>query len=89
MGYLKYSINGRIQVLTSGAVHENIIKFTAEGWFNINVIRVDVTNPYVKLNAIINNESMQKLTSVPSLAISAKAVGAVNAGFLTGQRLQD
>ncbi|HHV97109.1 MAG TPA: phosphodiester glycosidase family protein [Clostridiaceae bacterium] len=70
-----------LQILTSGATYENIVKFTTEGWFNINVIRVDLTNPYVKLDAIVNNESIQKLTSVPDLAKSANAVGAVNAGF--------
>lgn len=75
------------QILTSGAIHENIVKFTSEGWFNINVIRVDAANPYVKLDAITNNESIQKLTSVPSLASATRAVGAVNAGFFNWSKI--
>ena len=75
------------QTLTSGAIHKSITKFTTEGWLNINVLQVDITNPYVKLNSIINNESIQKLTSVPSLALSAKAVGAINAGFFNWSKI--
>lgn len=67
--------------LTSGAEYENIIWFTTQGWLNINVIRVDMTNPYVKLDATANTESIQKLTTVPSLAASKNAVGAINGSF--------
>ena len=67
--------------LTSGAVYENIRRFTTEGWLNINVIRVDTTNPNVKLDALTNGESMQKLMSVPSLTKSRNAAGAINGSF--------
>ena len=45
--------------LTSGATYENIRRFTTEGWLNINVIRIDMTNPYIKLDAMANIESIQ------------------------------
>jgi exopolysaccharide biosynthesis protein len=73
--------------LTSGATYENIRRFTTEGWLNINVIRIDMTNPYIKLDAMANIESIQKLTSVPSLALSKNAVGAINGGFFNWSKI--
>lgn len=73
--------------LTSGATYENIRRFTTEGWLNINVIRIDMTNPYIKLDAMANIESIQKLTSVPDLAKSKNAVGAINGGFFNWSKI--
>ncbi len=69
------------QIITSGVIHENIVRLTDSGWLNINVLRVDLSNPYVYIDTLINKESVNKLTTVKSLASDYGAVAAINAGF--------
>lgn len=73
--------------LSSGAVYKNIKRFTVEGWFNINVIEVDLTDPYIKIDTITDTESIQALASVPSLAAGKNAIGAVNGGFFNWSKI--
>jgi len=69
------------QTITSGATLENIARFTDDGWLNINVLRVDLSNPYIKVDTMSNTDSMKSLTSAKALAESRGAVAAINAGF--------
>jgi exopolysaccharide biosynthesis protein len=69
------------QAITSGAILENIIRFTNDGWLNINVLKVDLANEYIKLDTITDSSSIKKLVSTPNLAKSRGAVAAVNASF--------
>jgi exopolysaccharide biosynthesis protein len=69
------------QNITAGVTLENITRFTVDGWFNINVLRVDLSNPYVKVDSISDKESIQKLVTTKNLAISRNAVAAINASF--------
>ncbi|NLC69050.1 MAG: phosphodiester glycosidase family protein [Clostridiaceae bacterium] len=73
--------------ITAGATYENIKRFTSEGWLNINVIRVDTGNPYIKLDSLVNPESIQVLTSVPDLARFKNAAGAINGSFFNWSRI--
>jgi exopolysaccharide biosynthesis protein len=70
-----------IQTITSGATLENIVRFTRDGWLNINVVRVDLFNPNINVDTISNAESVVKLTSTKNLAASRGAVAAINSGF--------
>lgn len=69
------------EVITSGVTHEKILRFTDNGWLTINVLRVDLNNENIRVDTLINNESVQKLTNVKTLAESSGAVAAINAGF--------
>lgn len=69
------------ETITSGVTLENIVKFTEEGWQNINVLRIDLSNPSIKLDTVSDPDSLNKLSSVKNLAKSQNAVAAVNASF--------
>ncbi len=67
--------------ITSGAVLEKITRFTTEGWLSINVLRVDLSNPNIKVDTMSNKDSIKNLTNAKTLAQSKGAVAAINAGF--------
>jgi exopolysaccharide biosynthesis protein len=71
------------QTVTQGVTLENIVRFTTNGWLNINVLRVDLSNPYIKVDTLTNPESIGKLASTKSLAELKGAVAAVNGSFFT------
>ncbi|HHV28817.1 phosphodiester glycosidase family protein [Acetivibrio mesophilus] len=69
------------ETVTSGVTLETITRFTDDGWQKINVLRVNLDNPNVKVDTLINSESVKNLTNVKNLAQSSGAVAAINAGF--------
>ena len=69
------------ETITSGATLEKITRFTSDGWLNINVLMVDLSNPYIKVDTMSNSDSIKNLTTVKSLAQSRGAVAAINGGF--------
>ncbi|MDP4093271.1 MAG: phosphodiester glycosidase family protein [Bacillota bacterium] len=69
------------EAITSGVTHESINRFTDNGWVNINVLRVDLSNPYIKLDTMTSPNSIKALSSVKSMAQNNGAVAAVNGGF--------
>lgn len=71
--------------LTSGVIYEKISRFTQEGWLYINVLKVDLENPNVKINTISNKESITKLVNLKDLAKSNGAIAAINASFFNWQ----
>lgn len=64
-----------------GVVHENIKRFTTAGWWNINLLRVDLSNPYVEVKGLYNNESVGKRTRTSQLVEQNHAIGGINADF--------
>lgn len=71
----------KTQILTSGATLETKVRFTDYGWQTINIVRVDLTNPNIAVDTLINQESNINLTTVKNLAQSSGAIAAVNANF--------
>lgn len=71
------------QTITKGVTHENIIKFTTNGWYNINIMTVDLSNQYVHIDTLTNTESIGRLATTKKLAAQRNAVAAVNASFFT------
>lgn len=69
------------ETVTSGVTLETITRFTDGGWQKINVLRVNLDNPNVKVDTLTSSESIKKLSNVKNLAQSAGAVAAVNASF--------
>lgn len=71
------------ETVTSGVTLETLTRFTDEGWQKINVLRVNLDNPNVKVDTLINSESIKTLTNVKTLAQTGGAVAAVNASFFS------
>ncbi|MGI6776816.1 MAG: phosphodiester glycosidase family protein [Acetivibrionales bacterium] len=69
------------QIISSGAILENIVKFTDKGWLNINILRVDLSNRYIEVDSLSNTSSLQKLTTVKNLLHNRNAIAGVNASF--------
>lgn len=69
------------QTVTDGVTLENISRFTTGGWLNINVLRVDMSNPYVKIDTLSNDSITDDLVSIAALAEKEGAVAAVNSSF--------
>ena len=71
------------QTITQGVTLENIVRFTTNGWYNINIMRIDLSNEYIKVDTLTNPDSIGKLTSTKALAENKGAIGAINASFFT------
>lgn len=69
------------QRITSGAVLEHITRFTTDGWLNIRVLKVELSDPNIKVDNISSPESLNKLGTTRSLAQSRGAVAAINGSF--------
>ncbi|HEY9061015.1 MAG TPA: phosphodiester glycosidase family protein [Pseudobacteroides sp.] len=67
--------------ITSGATLEKITKFTADGWQTINVLRIDLGNPNIKIDSLTNTDSIMKLAPLKTLAETRGAVAAINSSF--------
>lgn len=71
------------QTITQGVTLENIVRFTKEGWYNIHVLKVDLSNQYISVDTLTNTESVGKTATTKKLATQRNAVAAVNASFYT------
>lgn len=69
------------ETVTSGATLEKITRFTNDGWLNINVVRVDLSNPYIKVDTLSDPGPIKYLNNTKVLAEAWDAVAAVNGGF--------
>ena len=71
------------QTITQGVSLENIVRFTTNGWYNINIMRIDLSNQYINVDTLTNPDSIDKLTSTKTLASQKGAIAAINASFFT------
>lgn len=71
----------KAQHLSSGVQHENILKFTTSGWWNINVISVDLKDEYTELKGLINPNGIPSRDKVTTLVNKHNAVAAVNGDY--------
>jgi exopolysaccharide biosynthesis protein len=67
--------------ITSGATLEKITRFTVNGWQSINVLTVDLSNPFIKVDTLYDSSSIKKYSTTQALAKSSGAVAAINASF--------
>src|SRR5690606_28364464 len=59
----------------------NIKKFTSKGWWNINAVRVDLTDEYAEIKGLMNNKGLSNTTTVTDMVNQQKAVAGVNGDF--------
>ncbi len=69
--------------ISSGVIHEHIERFTTSGWWNINVIRVDLTNPYTKIQGMIDSNGLSNRNSVSNMVRNTGAVAGINGDYFS------
>ena len=83
-GYEKiYDLASDETQISSGVSYKSIKRFTTTGWVNINMLTVDLTDDYVKLDLLTPKNGMYNLDTVKNQATANNAVAAVNGEFFT------
>ena len=67
--------------LSSGVVHEHIKQFHADGWWNINVLRVNLDDEYTKVDAMFSKDGISKTDTITNMMDGTNAVGGINADY--------
>jgi len=67
--------------ISAGVVHEKIMKFTTSGWWNINVLRINLLNPYTELKGLVNPNGLPNRDKVSSMVEKHNAVAGINGDF--------
>lgn len=69
------------QTITSGAVLNNITRFSSDGWTYINMLEVDMTNDNIKLDVIYSENGITSLTNIKNMAKTSNVVAGINADY--------
>lgn len=75
--------NTTTQNITRGVTLENVVRFTRNGWYNIHILRVDLSDEYLSIDTLTNTESFSKRATTTKMANQRNAVAAVNGSFFT------
>lgn len=67
--------------IASGVTHEHIQRFTTLGWWNINVLRINLEDPFTNVKGMISDSGVSKRDRVSSMVNKSNAVGGVNGDF--------
>lgn len=73
------------QNLSTGVVHERILRFTDKGWLNLNVLKIDLDDRHTSLDILTDQEGISTRDTLTNLAAESKSkdkiVGAINGDF--------
>lgn len=78
-----YDMKSKEIPVSSGVSYKNLKRLTTEGWLNINILKVDLTNKYVKLDMLTSSDGLYTLDTVKNQATTNNAVAAINADFFS------
>ncbi len=78
-GQIYHSISDE-SVVTNGAVHINEKLLTDKGWRNINILKIDLSNPNIKVGAVDSADGQTRET-MTELVVQNGAVAGVNADY--------
>jgi hypothetical protein len=67
--------------IASGVIHEHIQKFTSEGWWNINVLRVDLKDRYTEVGTLFSDKGISSRDKLTNMMNSKKAIAGINGDF--------
>lgn len=73
------------QNISSGVTHENILRFTTAGWWNINVLRIDLNDQYTELKGLINPNGIPIRDKVSNLVDKHGAIAGINGDYFNYQ----
>ncbi len=71
--------------ISSGVIHETIRQFNAKGWWNINVLRINLDDEYTEIKTLFSKDGISKRDTIPNMMKSTNVVGAINGDFFTTQ----
>lgn len=71
------------EYLSSGVVHENVKKFRSNGWWNINVLRVDLEDEYTEIKGLFSSKGISNRDKVTTMVNESNAIAGVNGDFFT------
>lgn len=74
------------QVVSEGVTLENIARFTSNGWLNINVLRVDLTNPYINIDTMFDKNGSSIRQTTQDMVKDYDAVAGVNGDFFSAKK---
>ena len=80
---MPYVIHNTVEskYLGPGVKHENIRRFTSEGWWNINVLRVDLNDEHTEIGGLMSSKGLSDRQAVSKLVEENNAVAGVNGDF--------
>lgn len=67
--------------LSSGVVHEKILKFTTSGWWNINVLKINLDDPHTDIEGLVNPNGIPQRDKVSSMVEKSNAVAGINGDY--------
>lgn len=67
--------------ISSGVVHEKIMRFTTSGWWNINVLRINLLDPHTEIKGLVNPSGIPNRDKVSSMVEKHNAVAGINGDF--------
>ncbi len=70
-----------IEVVTNGVVYENSLRATDAGIQDVHVLTVDISNEYISLNPVFNEEDYGRRDNVLNMLNKKNAVAGVNGDF--------
>lgn len=70
-----------IENISSGIVHEHIQQFRAQGWWNINVLWIDLDDEYTELGTLISSKGISSREKLTDMMKKENAVAAINGDF--------
>lgn len=68
-------------IITKGVTRKNIVRFTNNGWLNIDVITADLNEKYLNVDLLTDQRGINYLDNVLNMAEQNNAVAAINADF--------
>jgi len=81
MPYIIHEEMVESQYLGSGIKYEHIRKLTASGWWNINLVRVDLDDEYAEVKGLMNSKGLSSTSTVSNLVNTNRAVAGVNGDY--------
>lgn len=69
--------------ISSGVIHETIKQFNSNGWWNINVLKVNLDDEYTDIKALFSKDGISKRDTVTNMMKSSNVVGAINGDFFS------
>lgn len=67
--------------LSSGVEYSNILKFTTKGWWNINVLRVNLKDEYTEVKGLFSKKGISNREKVSTMVKDSGALGGINGDF--------
>lgn len=72
------------KIITSGVTQDTIVRYTELGWQKIYVLKADLNDPNVHIDALTNSETIQKPLSTTEHMNEWGAIAGINGSFFLG-----